>query len=182
MATVPDVTSLLDYTTSDLEALERERPELGRVEIVEGALHATGESAVGIWHQLVVQRLYVLLLPQCPPALRVMIDTWWAYARGKVRADVAVYRAEDIPVEGEVFRRPPLVAIEVLSDDALHDLVAKDAVYREHGARCAYLDPRRRFGWWCRLDGVDADDATVVWRPDGWPPLELHRDALLARR
>lgn len=182
MATVPLVSSLTDYTADDLEALERERPELGRVEIVEGALHATGESAVGIWHQLVVQRLYLVFAPACPPGLLVMLDTWWHYARGKIRADVGVYRADDVPEDGEVFRRPPLVVLEVLSDDAVHDVVTKDAVYREHGARCGYVDPRRRYGWWCRLDGQEHHEAVVTWELDDWPALRLERDMLIAHR
>lgn len=33
---------LADYTLSDLEALENEHPELGRLEVIDGALHATG--------------------------------------------------------------------------------------------------------------------------------------------
>lgn len=182
MDTVPPmVTSLADYTTADLEALERERPELGRVEIVEGALHATGESAVGIRHQFVVQRLHLVFAAAYPPQFLVMLDTWWVYARGKLRADVGVYRRSDLPDEGEVFRTAPVAALEVLSDDADHDLVSKDRIYREHGARCAYLDPRDRSGWWARLDGTDHDAERVTWRLEGWPPLTFERGALLAR-
>lgn len=48
MARAPRViTDLADYTTADLEALEREHPEWGRLEVIDGALHATGGSAVG---------------------------------------------------------------------------------------------------------------------------------------
>ena len=43
---------------------------------------------------------------------------------GKIRADVAVYRVVDLPEAGTVFRLPPVACVEVLSDDALHDLAA----------------------------------------------------------
>ena len=181
----PMVDSLLDYTTSDLESMERERPELGRVELIDGALHATGESALGITHQIIMQRLFMLLQPLCPPGLLVMLDTWWHYDRsvgpgGKIRADVAVYRASDIPDGPQSFRAAPLASLEILSDDIRHDTVSKDSVYAEHGTRRAYLDPRRRNGWWLRLDGVDHDGPTAAWELDGWAPIVFERDALLA--
>lgn len=182
MASVPPmVTSLADYTTADLEALERERPELGRVEIIDGALHATGESAVGIRHQMVVQHLFLVFAPLCPPHLLVMLDTWWHYARGKLRADLGIYRGSDVPEDGEVFRAPPLAVVEVLSDDAIHDLVAKDRIYAEHGTRRAYLDPHERHGWWARVDDVEHDALEVAWQLEGWPPVGLVRATLLAR-
>jgi hypothetical protein len=179
------VNSLADYTTEDLEALERERPELGRVELIDGALHATGESALGIPHQLIMQRLHLLLAPRCPAGLVVMLDTWWHYVRanglsGKIRADVAAYRLADLPAAGKVFRSPPRFSLEILSDDAVHDLVAKDDVYAEHGTRRAYLDPDERGGWWWKADGVEHTAATATWQPDGWPPLTLDRGVLLA--
>ena len=186
MATVrPVVNSLAEYTTDDLEALERERPELGRVELIDGALHGTGESALGIPHQLIVQRLHLLLAPLCPLGLLVMLDTWWHYVRasglsGKIRADVAVYRIAALPEAGKVFRLPPVASIEVLSDDALHDLAAKDDVYAEHGARRAYVDPDERYGWWWQADGQQVSGPQATWQLDGWPPIDLERAALLA--
>lgn len=182
---LPMVNSLADYTIEDLEALERERPELGRVELVDGALHATGESALGIPHQIIMQRIHLLLHPHCPTGLVVMLDTWWHYVRanglsGKIRADVAVYRLDDLPPSGKVFRLPPLVSLEILSDDAVHDLVAKDDVYAEHGTRRAYLDPDERYGWWFKAEGVEYSAPTVTWKLDGWPPVVLDRAVALA--
>lgn len=182
MDSVPRViTDLADYTTADLEALEDERPELGRLEVIDGALHATGGSAVGDLHQLVVQRLYLHVAAACPPHHIVRLDTWWRSRRGLLRPDLALYRPEDRPASRRSFRVPPWGIVEVLSDDAHHDLVRKDAVYVDLGVeRRAYLEPWGRFAWWCRLDGQDHDTEVVTWQLPGWPPLRLDRSALLA--
>lgn len=186
MASVrPMVESLIDYTCADLEALERERPELGRVELIDGALHATGESALGITHQIIMQRLFMVFQPICPPRLLVMLDTWWHYERkmgpgGKIRADLAIYAESDVPDLAQVFRAAPLASLEIVSDDAVHDTVAKDSVYEEHRARRAYLDPRQRDGWWLRLDGIDHDGPSAQWHLDGWEPVVFDKDVLLA--
>lgn len=174
------ITGLVDYTCEDLEQLERERPELGRVEVIDGALHATGESAVGDLHQLIVQRLYLLLVPLRPASHVIRLDTWWHSSRGRIRADVAIWRPEDRPANRKAFREPPRAVIEVLSDDARHDTVTKDDVFDQFGARRAYLDPRARWGWWLRLDGNDHDGPAATWSLDGWPPITFDRDALLA--
>lgn len=187
MGTVPRITttSLSDYTVEELEALEREWPELGRVELIDGALHATGESAMGIPHQIIMQRLHLLLTPLCPTGLLVMLDTWWHYVRpdgrrGKIRADVGIYRVEDLPDAGKVFLRPPVAVVEILSDDALHDLASKDEIYAQHSAQRAYIDPDQRYGWWWRADGNDVDGALARWVLDGWPSIELDKARLLA--
>lgn len=173
------ITGLVDYTQADLEALEDERPELGRIEEIDGALHATGGSAVGNLHQLLLQRLHLLFAGACPPTHIVRIDTWWKSPRGRIRPDVAVYRPSDVPANLRgMFGVPPLAILEILSDDAHHDLVRKDEIYAEAGVRRAYLDMRRRFDWWVRLDGVDHDGPVAAWHLDGWPPLRLDRDAL----
>ncbi len=71
--------------------------------------------------------------------------------------------------------------LEILSDDADHDLVRKDGVYAQFGvARRAFLDPRRRHGWWSRIDGVDHDGPDVRWHLDGWPELRFGRDGCSA--
>lgn len=174
-------TGLADYTLADLEALESERPELGRLEVIDGALHATGESAVGNLHQLLLQRLHLLFAPACPPTHLVRLDTWWASPRGKIRPDVAVYRAGDVPQDRRgAFQVPPLAIVEILSDDAHHDVVRKDEIYAQAGARRAYLDPDERFGWWLRLDDIDHDGPVAEWRLDGWPALRFDRAELLA--
>lgn len=185
MATVPPMTTALvdesQFTVEDLEALEREHPELGRIEEIDGALHATGGSAVGDLHQLIVQRLFLMFHPACPPTQIVRLDVWWVSSRGRLRADLAVYRPQDRPANRKSFRVPPQSVLEVLSDDAYHDVVRKDAVYEEFGVRHrAYLDPRRRGGWWLRLDGVDHDGPAAEWQLDGWPPLRFDASSLLA--
>lgn len=182
MANVPRmITDLAEYTSADLEALENEHPELGRLEVIDGALHATGGSAVGDLHQLIVQRLHLLFAAACPASHIVRIDTWWRSSRGLIRPDLAVYRPEDRPASRRSFTVPPWATVEVLSDDAHHDLVRKDDIYVEFGvARRAYVEPWGRYRWWCRLDGVDHDGAEAVWELDGWPPLRLVRGELLA--
>lgn len=182
MATVPPMsTGLAAYTVTDLEALEQERPELGRLEVIDGVLYATGGSAVGDLHQLVVQRLHLLFAAACPDTSIIRLDTWWVSARGKVRPDLAVYRPEDRPATRRAFRVPPSATLEVLSEDAHHDLVRKDAVYAAFGvAHRAYVEPWGRYPWWCRVEGVDHDGPVAEWRLGGWPPLRLVRDDLLA--
>ncbi|MGI8876360.1 MAG: Uma2 family endonuclease [Egibacteraceae bacterium] len=175
------ITDLAEYTTSELEALENEHPEWGRLEVIDGALHATGGSAVGDRHQLLVQRLHLLFAAVRPPSHIVRLDTWWRSVRGLVRPDLALYRPQDRPVNRRSFKVAPWATLEVLSDDAHHDLIRKDGVYADLGVvRRAYLEPWGRYPWWCRLDGVDHDGPTATWALDGWPALHLDRDALLA--
>jgi hypothetical protein len=168
-----------DYTQDYLEALEQEHPELGRLEVIDGALHATGTSAVGTLHQLIYQRLYLLMAPLCPQQHVLMLDTWWFYARGKIRADLGVYRPEDFKPPSKVFWDAPQAIIEILSADAYHDLVRKDAIYAEHGSRRTFIDYELREGWWARIDGVDHDGPTATWQIPGWPEVTFERDRLL---
>lgn len=171
---------LAELSTTELEALEREHPELGRIEILDGALHAAGDSAVGYLHQMVVQRLYLAFVAALPADDVLILDCWWLLERGKLRPDVALYHREDVPADLKSFRTPPWATLEVLSDDADHDLVHKDGVYAEQGVtRRAYVEPWGRFGWWCRLDGVEHAGPTAMWELPAWPPLRLERDVLL---
>lgn len=187
MRTVEDMTAMArdlaesDFTEEELEALEREHPELGRIEEIDGALHATGGSAVGDLHQLICQRLHLLFHPLTPEGQIIRLDVWWISPRGKLRADLAVYRPEDRPVNRKSFRVPAQAVLEVLSDDAFHDVVRKEGVYAEYGVEHrAFLDPRERGGWWLRLDGVDHTGDRAEWQLPGWPPIPFDRAALLA--
>ena len=172
-------TSLAEYTLEDLQRLERERPELGKVELVGEALHATGEST-GDRHQACVGRVYALLLPAVPATQVLRLDTYWFAAEGKFRPDLALWRAADRPADGGAFRAPPLAAVEVLSADRDHDLVTKAAVYAAHAVDLLVLDPAQVDGWWCRVGGSGVRAATTTWQPPGWPePVVLARDALL---
>lgn len=176
------ITGLADYTLADLERLEDERPELGRLEVIDGALHATGESAVGNLHQLLMGRLLLLFSAACPATAILRIDTWWMSPRGKIRPDLAVYRPGDQPTDRRgAFRVAPTAIVEILSADDHHDLVRKDAIYAEAGVRRrAYVDAFQRYGWWCRLDGTDHAGDTADWQLDGWPALRLSRAELFA--
>ena len=50
MSSVPPLTKgLASDSTAYLEALEREHPELGRLEEIDGALHATGSRRWGTY-------------------------------------------------------------------------------------------------------------------------------------
>jgi len=104
-------TGLAAYTVTNLEALDQERPELGRLEVIDGVLYATGGSAVGDLHQLIVQRVFLLFAGACPDTHIVRLDTWWVSAHGKVRPDLAVYRPEDRPATRRAFRVPPLATL-----------------------------------------------------------------------
>lgn len=176
------LTGLADYTQSDLEALESQRPELGRIEVIDGALHATGGTGVGNRHQLIMQRLHLLFASLCPATHLVRLDTWWRCPRGWLRPDVAVYRTGDEPADrAGAFAVAPQAIVEILSRDADHDLRRKDAVYAEHGvAHRAYLDPEQRYGWWVRVDGGDHVISPVAWPLPGWPQIRLSREELLA--
>ncbi|CAN5905174.1 hypothetical protein BH23ACT10_BH23ACT10_21900 [soil metagenome] len=176
------ITGLADYTLTDLEALENERPELGRLEVIDGALHATGESAVGNLHQLVMQRLHLLFASLCPPDFIVRIGTWWMSPRGKLRPDVAVYRGGDEPADCfGAFQVTPYAILEILSDDADHDLVRKDGIYEQFGvSHRGYIDMRDRYPWWCRLDGSDHATLAATWQLGDWPDLVVRREELFA--
>jgi hypothetical protein len=182
MASVPRmITGVADYTLAELEALEDERPELGRLEVIDGALHASGGSSVGNLHQMLMQNLYLAFHATCPPGDIIRLDTWWLLDRGKLRPDVAVYRRGDQPDRPNGgFRVPPQAIVEIISEDAHHDLVRKDEIYAEAGVRRAYVNYLPRFDWWCRLDGVEHTGPQATWQLDGWPPLRLGREALFA--
>lgn len=185
MATVPDMhltSALTDATFAELEAYEAEHPEVGRIEVIDGVLHFSGESAVGYLHQMVVQGLHLLFAGAKPPGAIVSLDVWWLSQRGRIRPDLALYRPQDVPANLRAFRVPPWATLEVLSDDADHDIVLKDGIYAGAGvARRAYIEPWGRFDWWCLLDGEPHAGPAVTWELPGWPPLVLDRDALLAR-
>ena len=173
-------TSLAEYTLEDLQRLERERPELGKVELVGQALHATGESVTGDRHQACVGGLHALLLATVPATQVLRLDTYWFAREGKFRPDLALWRATDRPADDGAFRAPPLAVVEVLSADRDHDLVTKAAVHAAHGVDLLVLDPAQVDGWWCRVGGGDVRAATATWQPPGWPePVLLARDALL---
>ena len=173
-------TSLAEYTLEDLQRLERERPELGKVELVGEALHATGESATGDRHQACVGRIYALLLAAVPATQVLRLDTYWFAAEGTLRPDLALWRAADRPADGGAFRLPPLAVAEVLSADRDHDLVTKAAVYAAHGVDLLVVDPAQVDGWWCRAGGSDVREARTTWQPAGWPePVMLSRDGLV---
>lgn len=156
-----------EYGVAELEALQRDHPEFGRVEIVNGSLVAGGVDMTGYQHQRVVQALFLLLVEGYPPGHLVQIDTYWFGDGFRVRPDLAVWPDADRPADGGAFRAPPIAAFEVLSADAEHDLVTKRAIYAANGVATVFVDPDRRNGWWLRTpDGADhIDDAVRVELP-----------------
>lgn len=171
-------TSVAAWEPEDLERLERERPELGRVEVFEGALYASGESVNTHRHQRVVDRMVRLLFDAAPSELLAVSDTWWFLASRKVRPDVGVWRRADVPSDGGVFRRPPVAVVEVLSEDRDHDLVRKHALYRAEGVQSVFIDPSVREGWWLRVGDRDVVEPAFEWLLGDWS-VHLLRGELL---
>lgn len=171
-------TSVAAWELGDLERLEQERPELGKIEVFEGALYASGESVNTHRHQRVVDRMVRLLSEAVPRELLAVSDTWWFLQSRKVRPDVGVWRRTDLPSDGGVFRRPPVAVVEVLSEDRDHDLVRKHALYRAQEVPALFLDPSRSEGWWLRVAGHDVDEASYEWHLGAWS-VRLIRDQLL---
>jgi len=171
-------TSVAAWELEDVARLERERPELGRIEVFGGALYAIGESANTHRHQLVVDRMVRLLSDAAPDELLAVSDTWWFLPSRKVRPDVGVWRRADVPPDGGVFRRPPVAVVEVLSEDRDHDLVRKHALYRAERVPALFIDPSRQEGWWLRVADRDVDEAAFDWHLGDWS-VRLLRDDLL---
>ena len=172
--------SLHEYTLEDLDALARERPEFGRIEIIEGSLVAEGAEMTGDRHQGVVQAIFLALVDQQVDRHRIRLDTYWfASSPTRLRPDIAIYRQRDRPADGGAYRVPPLAIFEVVSDNADHDLVRKRAIYREHGVVTWFVDPKRRHGWWLS-DGADEtyDGETATIELPDRPPVTLERAML----
>jgi Uma2 family endonuclease len=168
------------YTLGDIEALENEHPEFGRIEVVHGALYAGGLEVGSDTHMSIVQALNQLLVPACPAGHVVRFDTWWHLGHGQLLSpDLAVWAEADRPGEEEAFRRPPRAVVEVLSLDSDHDLVTKHAIYRAHGVATWYVDRRRRFGWWLSDgDAVQVREPAFELTIPGWSPITI-TDAIL---
>jgi Uma2 family endonuclease len=145
--------TLESYGLVELEELQHQHPEFGRVEIINGSLIAGGVDVTGDRHQSVVQALFLLLMTECPPDQVVRLDTYWFGDQTRLRPDLAMWRTSDRPADGGAFTMPPVAVIEVLSSDADHDLVRKAEIYRAYGVAAWYVDPAERNGWWL-TDGL----------------------------
>ena len=168
-----------EYGLAELEALQRDHPEFGRVEIVNGSLVAGGVDMTGDRHRSVVQALFLLLIEGCPAGRLVRIDTYWFGDGFRLRPDLAVWNAADRPADGGAFRAPPLAVIEVLSGDAEHDLVTKRAIYDANEVATVYVDPDRRSGWWLRTpDGIEHDGDLVELELPGGFAIDVERSVL----
>lgn len=174
------VATLKEYTLADLERLQRDHPEFGRVEIIGGTLIAGGADVTGDRHQSVVQALFLALMATCPGEHVVRLDTYWFGDGVRLRPDLAVWRRADRPADGGAFTAPPVAVVEVLSSDADHDLVRKAAVYAAHGVAAWFVDPARRHGWWIAADsGHRVSVGPAMLSLPGWPELEI-TEAILA--
>ncbi len=161
-------TTFDSYSLADLEALEREHPEFGRVEILSGTLVAAGANVTGDRHQAVVQAVFLALVADAPPDQVVRLDTYWFSVDQRLRPDLAIWSADDRPADGGAFTRPPLAVFEILSADADHDLVRKATIHRRHDVANWFVDPAERHGWWLS-DGADISvtaDSAAVDLPD----------------
>jgi Uma2 family endonuclease len=163
----------------ELDALERDHPELGRVEVIDGELLAGGVDMTGDRHQSVVQALLLLLAGACPAEHVVRLDTYWFVGPHRLRPDLAIWRTVDRPSDGGAFRRPPTAVIEVLSADAERDLVRKLAIYRSHVVATWFVDPAQRYGWWLSTgdDHWSGDEADITL--PGWPSVCADRRLVL---
>jgi Uma2 family endonuclease len=175
------IATLESYGLDELEELQQQHPEFGRVEIINGSLIAGGVDVTGDRHQSVVQALFLLLIEQCPSEQVIRLDTYWFGDQVRLRPDVAIWPTPDRPADGGAFVTPPLAVIEVLSTDADHDLVRKYEIYRSFGVVSWFVDPAQRNGWWLS-DGdafrFDGESATVEL--PGRPPIEVPRSLLSA--
>lgn len=172
--------TLASYELEDLQRLEAERPELGKTEVLGDALYASGVEVTGDRHQTLAQRIFLLLTASCPAGFVVNFDTYWFGEEARLRPDVAAWRVEDRPRDGGAFRRPPVAMCEILSSDAAHDLDRKAPIYDRAEVSTLYVDPRERYGWWCRTGAEDHQQERVTWPLPGWPPIELERAEILA--
>lgn len=175
------VGTLESYNLIDLEQLQREHPEFGRVEIINGSLIAGGVDVTGDRHQSVVQALFLLLITDCPADQIIRLDTYWFGQQNRLRPDLAVWRVADRPADGGAFIVPPIAVIEVLSTDADHDLIRKAQIYRAHGVKAWYVDPVSRNGWWL-TDGASVchDGSSATIEMPARDPLAISRDILTA--
>ncbi|HWL42163.1 MAG TPA: Uma2 family endonuclease [Ilumatobacter sp.] len=168
------------YTLEDIETLEHEHPEFGRIEIVNGALYAGGADLGSDVHQGITFELMMLLGSLRPPGFVVRGETYWrAGPRQMLRPDVAIWAQHDRPVPEQAFQSPPMAVFEVLSRDRDHDLLTKHRIFREHGVATWYVDRRRTEGWWLG-DGesVQVGDPSFELTLPGWPTVTI-TDAVL---
>lgn len=179
------MSALTEFTLDDLQRLESANPGFGRIEIIGGLLWAGGTEMTGDRHQSTVQSLFEVLLPLRPVGFVLRLDTYWFSGADKIRPDMAIWREADRPTDGGAFRLPPVIAFEILSSDADHDLVAKAAIYRARGVLAVFLDPAQRHGWWCRIApptgaGTDHHDESIAIAIPEWPPIVIPLTVLTA--
>jgi Uma2 family endonuclease len=125
-------------TLADLDAL----PDDGkRRELVNGRL-VVPPSPLAV-HQRAVSHLHLLLVPACPEDLEVFVAPFdfRPNNRSSLQPDVMVCRGDDVERNG--VRRPPLLAVEVLSPSSrATDLITKRHVYEQAGVASYWVfDP-----------------------------------------
>ena len=120
--------------------------------------HNAVQKAVLIWFYLHEKEWHI----------RVIQEQRTRVAPSRVRLpDVSVF-SRDLPIE-QVFTRPQLIAVEVLSPEDRHSKIdEKIQDYIKFGVQNVWvIDPKRRIGWdcstgnWVRADQFTAKDTTI---------------------
>jgi Uma2 family endonuclease len=118
-----------EFTFEDLDAL----PDDGlQYELVDGMLLVT--PAPFPLHQRAVMEIAYLLRHVCPPELEVFVAPldFRPTSRRSLQPDVLVVRREDVGPKN--IQRPPLLAVEVLSDSTRSkDRLLKRSLYADAG-------------------------------------------------
>ena len=126
------------HTYADLQALPDDHH---RYELIDGELVVS--AAPNLAHQLAVAAVYRLLFAACPPGHTVLFAPfdWVVDDRNVYEPDVLVARVADLTERN--LPRPPVLAVEVLSDfSRSRDRLRKRAAYQRAGLSYYWLvDP-----------------------------------------
>jgi Uma2 family endonuclease len=169
-------------TYADIEALPYDGK---RYELIDGELFVSASPRND--HQRVVGNLHLLLRAACPPDLEVLLGPidWVVDDHNVFVPDLVVGRRTD--TAGQNLRRPPVLAVEVLSPSTRKiDVGRKFTAYERAGlAHYWIVDPvapavrvvEHRDGRFCTTAAVTGADTLALERPF---PITLVPYALLA--
>ena len=153
------------FTRNDLDRM----PDDGHwYELIDGALIVT--PAPGLSHQTVVTNLAALLVPLCPPSLKLLVAPFDVDPAEDTRLQPDVLVAPRANFEGQRLEGAPALVVEVLSPSTRHlDRGLKRARYETAGCRsCWIIDPLEPSAVAYELEG---DTYREVGRAVGDEPL-----------